>query len=89
MSPQEPPDPAAPPHSAASPGGQPKSLRTLLAAHPVMTWFSVACMLVGAVLGLLELPQEWSVGHRLAGGVLGGAWGALMVVFSRAMGAWR
>ena len=89
MSPQAPSDPAGAPDSTTSPEGQPRSLRAALAAHPVMTWFSVGCMLIGAVLGLLELPQEWSLGHRLAGGLLGGAWGALMIVFSRAMGAWR
>ena len=59
-----------------------------LRAHPWMTAVVVACTLLGLVLGYALLGQDWSVGHRLVAGAVGGAGVGLVIAFTRMLGAW-
>ena len=47
-------------------------LGAALRRHPVITGVMLGCTLLGAVLGVLLLTDDWSLARRLAAGAVGG-----------------
>lgn len=54
--------------------------------HPGIASVLVGCTLIGAVLGLMLLTQEWSVLRRIAGGAVAGAGVGFLVTATRMIG---
>ena len=55
-------------------------------AHPFISGFMVACIVVGAAAGSLFLPPEWHPVRRLAAGIISGAGCGLIIVATRIVG---
>jgi hypothetical protein len=72
-------EPAA---SKSGPGG----LAGLVRAHPILSAIFATCALLGAVLGVLYLPPEWSLARRLAAGVFSGVGIGLFCTVTRIFG---
>jgi len=62
------------------------SLRALALGHPVITTLIVTLAMLGAVLGGLYLPPEWSLLRRAAAGALAGAGIGFFIVATRIIG---
>ena len=59
-----------------------------LRAHPIATGIMVAATLVGAALGPMLGPDDWSVVRKLAAGAVGGLGVGFIVVFTHIIGAY-
>ena len=55
-------------------------------AHPIISATILACTLVGIVVGLVLLPEDWTLARKIAGGALGGAGCGLIVTAPRIVG---
>jgi hypothetical protein len=66
----------------AGPSGTLGALR----ARPVLAAVLIGFAAAGLLLGVTLLPEGWSLGRRVLGGVLGGAGVGLMVTASRMIG---
>ena len=66
--------------------GERRSLIGVLRDYPLITATIVVCTLIGVVLGLVFLPEEWTVLRKVAGGALGGAGCGLIVTAPRIVG---
>ena len=55
--------------------------------HPVITAVLVGSMGIGAAVGQLYGPEDWSDSRKIAAGVIAGIGCAAMVVASRMVGA--
>ena len=55
----------------------------MLRRHPILVAIFAACMLLGVGLGVVYLPEDWSLPRRIAGGVFGGAGVAIFLTVTR------
>lgn len=55
-------------------------------AYPIISSVIVVCTVVGVVVGLVFLPEEWELWRKLAGGAVGGAGCGLIVTAPRIVG---
>jgi hypothetical protein len=60
--------------------------KTAVAAHPIIFGVILACISIGAVLGVLFLTDEWSLARRIAAGVVGGAGVGILITAPRIIG---
>jgi hypothetical protein len=63
-----------------------RGLKAAIAAHPVIFGVIIACISIGAVLGVLLLADEWSLARRIAAGVVGGAGVGILITAPRIIG---
>lgn len=61
-------------------------LGAALRRHPVITGVMLGCTLLGAVLGVLLLTDDWSLARRLAAGAVGGAGVGFLFTATKMMG---
>lgn len=54
--------------------------------YPIITSVIVGCILLGVVLGIVFLPEGWTIARRIAGGALGGAGCGLIITAPRIVG---
>ena len=54
--------------------------------HPIIALFMVSSALLGLVLGVVCLPDDWTLLRRLLGGVTGGLGAGLVIVAPRMVG---
>lgn len=57
-----------------------------LRAHPVITSVILASALIGVAVGIVALPDDWSLIRKIAGGAVGGAGCGLLVTAPRIVG---
>ncbi len=60
--------------------------RAAIAAHPIIFGVVIACISIGAVLGVFVLTDEWSLARRIAAGVVGGAGVSILITAPRIIG---
>ena len=60
-----------------------------IADHPYITAFNLLCMVAGIVVAIQQLPPEWSLARRAAGGAFSGISIGLFITANRMLGAWR
>jgi hypothetical protein len=60
--------------------------KAAIAAHPIIFGVVVACISIGAVLGVLVLTDEWSLARRIAAGVVGGAGVGILITAPKIIG---
>jgi hypothetical protein len=60
--------------------------KAAIAAHPVIFGVAIACISIGAVLGVLLLSDDWSIARRIAAGAVGGAGVSLLITAPRIVG---
>lgn len=60
--------------------------KAAIAAHPIIFGVVIACISIGAVLGVFVLASEWSLARRIAAGVVGGAGVGILITASRIIG---
>ncbi len=58
----------------------------ILRTYPIISATIAGCTVLGAVLGLYLLPEDWALARRIAGGALGGAGCGLIVTAPRIIG---
>ncbi len=64
----------------------PEEREALLWSPRAMVWSTVACLAIGAVVGVMFFyPDEWSVGRRLLGGLLTGGFTAFVLLANRGL----
>ena len=79
-------------YGASMPREDPKSLNAhqgrlgFISNHPFIFTVFVACTLIGAVMGIFLLTEDWSLVRRIAGGAVGGAGVALLITTPRIIG---
>jgi hypothetical protein len=54
--------------------------------HPVITGTLLGCTLLGAVLGVYLLTEDWSLARRIAGGAVAGAGCGLLITATKMLG---
>jgi hypothetical protein len=54
--------------------------------HPIIFAVFATCTLVGVVMGVFLLTEDWSLARRIAGGAVGGAGVALIITAPRIIG---
>ena len=57
-----------------------------LRAHPIILSAILGCTLLGVVIGLIWLPEDWAVVRKIAGGAVAGAGCGLLVTAPRIIG---
>ncbi len=57
-----------------------------IAAHPIIFGVVIACISIGAALGVFVLTDEWSLARRIAAGVVGGAGVSILITAPRIIG---
>jgi len=72
--------------SEAERAGATRGWKAAIAAHPIIFGVIVACISIGAVLGVLLLTDEWSLARRIAAGVVGGAGVGVLITAPRIIG---
>ena len=60
--------------------------KAVIAAHPIIFEVVIACISIGAVLGVFVLTDEWSLARRIAAGVVGGAGVGILITAPRIIG---
>ena len=55
-------------------------------AHPVITGIMIGCALIGAVSGILLLPEEWMLVRRIAAGTVAGGGIGLTITATKMIG---
>ena len=60
--------------------------KAAITAHPIISGVVIACISIGAVLGVLVLTDEWSLARRIAAGVVGGAGVGILITAPRIIG---
>ncbi len=60
--------------------------KAAITAHPIIFGVVIACISIGAVLGVFVLPDEWSLARRIAAGVVGGAGVSILITAPRIIG---
>jgi hypothetical protein len=60
--------------------------KAAIAEHPIIFGVIIACISIGAVLGVLVLTDEWSLARRIAAGVVGGAGVGILITAPRIIG---
>jgi hypothetical protein len=55
----------------------------ILRRHPILAATFVLCIALGAALGAIYLPAEWSTARRLFGGAFAGAGIAVFLTVTR------
>jgi hypothetical protein len=68
------------------PHDEPVSLLERLARHRTITGIFVLSIILGAVLGAHQLPEDFSLARRILGGGIGGAGVALLMTATRMFG---
>jgi hypothetical protein len=63
-----------------------RGLAGLFRRHPVMTSTVLVCALLGAALGGVFLPEEWSLVRRLVAGALAGAGTGMLMTGTKWIG---
>jgi hypothetical protein len=63
-----------------------RGMRAAITAHPVIFGVFVACISIGALLGVFLLADDWSLARRIAGGVVGGAGVGILITAPRIIG---
>ncbi len=58
----------------------------VLRSYPIITSVIVGCTLLGVVLGLIYLPEGWTIARKIAGGAPSGAGRGLIVTAPRIIG---
>lgn len=58
----------------------------LVRSYPLITVTILGCTVIGIVVGLFYLPDDWTLARKLAGGALGGAGCGLIVTAPRIVG---
>jgi hypothetical protein len=61
-------------------------LRSVVTRHPIIVGVLVGSTLLGLVLGVFLLPQEWTVVRRILGGAVSGAGCGLICTAPRIIG---
>jgi len=74
------------PNTSREDNAERSSLGRLVGEHPVVTALIVTLAILGAVLGGLYLPPEWSTLRRVAAGALSGAGIGFFIVATRLIG---
>jgi hypothetical protein len=77
---------AAMPRDDSESPNAPQGRFGLLLDHPIIFTVFVACTLVGVVMGVFLLAEDWSLARRIAGGTIGGAGVALIITAPRIIG---
>jgi hypothetical protein len=65
---------------------RPSGLLATLQAHPVITATIVGSTVLGIIIGLVFLPEGWTLARKIAGGAIGGAGCGLIVTAPRIIG---
>jgi hypothetical protein len=60
--------------------------KAAISAHPIIFGVIIACITIGAVLGVFMLTDEWSLARRIAAGVVGGAGVGILITAPRIIG---
>jgi len=60
--------------------------RAVIAAHPIIFSVIAGCTVIGAVLGAFFLTGDWSLGRRIAAGVVAGAGVGMLITAPRIIG---
>ena len=63
-----------------------RGCKAAITAHPIIFGVIIACISIGAVLGVVLLTDEWSLARRIAAGVVGGAGVGLLITAPRMIG---
>ena len=63
-----------------------RGIAGLFRRHPVMTSTVLVCALLGAALGAVFLPEEWSLVRRLVAGTLAGAGTGMLMTGTKWIG---
>ncbi len=58
----------------------------VLRSYPIITSVIVGCTLLGMVLGLIYVPEGWTIARKIAGGALSGAGCGLIITAPRIIG---
>jgi hypothetical protein len=74
------------PGGSAPRGSAIERFRRTVVAHPVIVGVLVGSTVIGLVLGLLLLPESWTVVRRALGGAVGGAGCGLICTAPRIIG---
>ncbi len=64
-----------------------RGLLVMARAHPVITGLMLSCILSGALIGGIWLPEEWLIVRRVAAGAFMGAWVGLLIAAPRMLGS--
>lgn len=67
-------------------GGSERGLIAILRSYPVISATIVASTVLGVVIGLYVLPDDWTLARKIAGGALGGAGCGLIITAPRIVG---
>lgn len=54
--------------------------------HPVISAILITGILLGAVLGAIFLPEDWSLARRIAGGTISGAGIGILLTMTKVFG---
>lgn len=68
------------------PGSDAPGLLGFLRRHPIIVGTFVFFTLLGIVLGVFVLPEEWTLARRILGGAVGGAGCGLICTAPRIVG---
>ena len=60
--------------------------KAAITAHPIISGVVIACISIGAVMGVFILTDEWSLARRIAAGVVGGAGVGILITAPRIIG---
>lgn len=74
------------PREVSKSADAPQGRLGFLLSHPIILAVFVACTLVGVVMGVFLLTEDWSLARRIAGGAVGGAGVALIITAPRIIG---
>jgi hypothetical protein len=72
--------------SEADRSGTARGWKAAIAEHPIIFRVVIACISIGAVLGVLILTDEWSLARRIAAGAVGGAGVGILITAPRIIG---
>jgi len=67
-------------------GGAWSRILRILIAHPVITATIAGSTVLGIILGLYLLPDDWTLARKIVGGAIGGAGCGLIVTAPRIVG---
>jgi len=74
------------PRDASRSANAPQGRLGFLSDHPIIFTVFATCTLLGVVMGIFMLTEDWSLARRIAGGAVGGAGVALINTAPRIIG---